>query len=57
MRCVDVVRVAFDMKPLCTCTAKDHGGEPAAKQIEDPFTGDVHAPGMVIKKDGEVERK
>jgi len=57
MRCVDTVRIAWSMEPICTCTAKGHGGEPVEQQIEDPFTGDVHAPGMVIKKDGEVERK
>lgn len=30
-------------------------GEPRDKQILDPVTGDVHAPGLVIKRDGSIE--
>lgn len=30
-------------------------GEPVLNQVEDPFTGDIHAPGLVVKKDGSVE--
>lgn len=55
--CVDVTRILLGFRDLiCTCTRRGHGGEPRDKQIADPFTGDVHAPGLVIKTDGEVVR-
>lgn len=29
-------------------------GEPVLNQIRDPFTGAVHAPGLVVNEDGTV---
>ncbi len=57
-KCVDVYRyLAGFEKPICQCRRKNHDGEPVDQQILDPETGDVHAPGLVVKADGEVVRR
>lgn len=52
--------VLLDKDRLCSCGRSGHEdavtGEPRVEQIEDPFTGDVHAPGAIIRREtGEVE--
>lgn len=54
-QCVDVLRVIVNLSPICHCTIQGHDGEPINQQILDPTTGDVHAPGLVVKEDGTVE--
>lgn len=39
------------------CQSPSHTGEPALVQVRDPFTSDVHAPGMIIKEDGEIVKE
>lgn len=54
--CVDILRMVYTDKTICTCTRQGHSGEPRDQQILDPDTGAVHAPGMVIDKDGGITR-
>lgn len=54
IRCIDVARVVFKMEEICKCRRQNHRGEPRDRQIKDPFTGAVHAPGLRVTKDGEV---
>ena len=30
-------------------------GEAVDRQVRDPFTGDIHAPGLAVREDGSVE--
>lgn len=55
--CTDILRVIANLPEICKCTAPGHSGEPALQQVRDPFSGDVHAPGLVVKNDGEIIRK
>lgn len=55
-KCVDVLRVIVDLREICHCTIEGHDGEPFRQQITDPETGDVYAPGLIVRKDGSVER-
>ncbi len=55
--CVDVARIlAGFTQTICQCTKKGHDGEARNQQVLDPFTGTVHAPGLSVTKDGEVNR-
>lgn len=54
--CVDVLRALFSQKMICECKRARHLGEPVEQQIADPFTGTVHAPGLVVEADGTVVR-
>lgn len=58
--CPDKIFLILGKDTVCTCKKSGHEdaitGEPRRNQIQDPFTGDVHAPGLVVKADtGEVE--
>lgn len=53
--CVDILRSVYADDLICTCTRKNHLGEPVDQQIKDPFTGDIHAPAAIIRENGEVE--
>jgi hypothetical protein len=53
--CVDVLRAVKDLPPICQCKRKNHLGEPRDQQILDPETGTVHAPGLTVDSDGNVE--
>jgi len=55
-RCIDVLRSIYSKELICKCKRKNHMGEPRDQQILDPETNAVHAPGMIIHEDGEVER-
>lgn len=55
-RCIDVVRALFSQESVCKCKKQGHMGEPLGKQILDPETGTVHAPGLVVTNDGQVFR-
>lgn len=55
-QCTDVMRVVFNMDPICKCTRPDHGGEPVNQQIKDPETGTVYAPGLHVTEEGGVIR-
>lgn len=52
--CIDVARAVISDVTICNCKRSGHSGDPAEKQIADPFTGDIHAPGLVVTKEGEV---
>jgi hypothetical protein len=56
--CVDVIRIltgAYQTSgPACGCRNDGHDGEPRDQQVKDPFTGDIHGPGMIAKEDGTV---
>lgn len=52
--CVDVLRSVYTDDLICTCTRKNHFGEPADNQVADPFDGSVHGPGAVVSESGEV---
>lgn len=54
--CVDVVRVVWDLEPICTCTKANHSGEPRDAQVLDPETGTVYGPGIAVTTEGKVER-
>lgn len=57
--CIDRLRALYTTDWICTCTRKLHAekrdGEPTLNQVEDPFTGDIHAPGLVVGEDGQVK--
>lgn len=57
--CVDGLRLFYTNETICTCGRTDHSdkmrGEPRLGQVRDPFTGDIHAPGLVVTEDGTVE--
>lgn len=54
-QCVDVTRILLGRAGLiCQCTRRGHSGEPRDKQIADPETGAVHAPGLAVQQDGTV---
>lgn len=55
-QCIDVMRVIVNLVPICHCPIPEHDGEPFKQQILDPTTGDVHAPGLIVKEDGSIER-
>lgn len=52
--CVDVALILLGRKEICTCTRQAHSGEPRDRQVQDPFTGAIVAPGAIITPDGEV---
>jgi hypothetical protein len=53
---VDVYRFLSGKKePICQCKKKDHGGEARNVQVRDPFTGEIHAPGLTVDTDGNVK--
>ena len=61
-RCYDCAEIGFlvaghGANYKCGCTRPNHSGEPARKQVKDPFTGAVHAPGMEIAEDGTISRR
>lgn len=56
-QCIDVMRVIVDLKEICHCLIPDHRCEAINQQIKDPETGDVYAPGLIVRKDGSVERR
>lgn len=53
--CVDILRAVYTEEMICTCTRKNHAGEANVNQILDPFTGSVHATGLTVSADGEVD--
>lgn len=58
--CPDRILLILGRDLVCSCTKANHqelvSGEPRLQQIEDPFTGDVHGPGMVVSaEDGQVK--
>lgn len=57
--CVDRLRMFYTDMTICTCTRTDHelkrDGEPVVRQVKDPFNGYIHAPGLTVSPDGEVE--
>lgn len=55
--CSDILRVIANLSEICMCQSPSHTGEPALVQVRDPFTSDVHAPGMIIKEDGEIVKE
>jgi hypothetical protein len=55
--CVDVLRAIYSNNLICKCTRRGHAGEPRDKQIMDPETGTVYAPGLEVSIDGEVKRR
>lgn len=52
--CVDVLRSVYTDDTICTCTRKNHSGEPALNQVADPFDGSVHGTAATITQSGEV---
>lgn len=52
--CVDILRSVYTDVQICKCQRRDHSGEPLSRQILDPETGTVHAPGLTVSEDGEV---
>lgn len=54
--CIDIVRLVWDLEPMCTCTRANHSGEPRDAQVLDPDTGTVYGPAVAVTTDGEVER-
>lgn len=55
-KCVDVLRAVYTDEMICQCKRRNHSGEAVEKQVVDPFTGTVHAPGLTVTVDGEVKR-
>lgn len=55
--CIDILRSLYSERLICHCKAAGHSGEPNEKQILDPETGTVHAPGLTVSIDGEVTRR
>lgn len=57
--CVDRLLLLARKDPMCTCKKSGHydavRGEPRRQQVLDPFTGDVHGPGLTVSPDGEVD--
>jgi hypothetical protein len=57
-RCVDVPRAAAGYTDeLCNCRRQGHDGEPVYRQVKDPETETVYAPGVHILKSGTVVRE
>lgn len=56
-QCVDVMAVVMGTETECNCQRPGHDGEPINNQVTDPFTGAVHAPGLVVEQSGEVIHK
>lgn len=54
VECFDIVRIFANLPAICFCTRRNHSGEPRDNQVADPFTGDVHAPGLTVTYEGEV---
>jgi hypothetical protein len=54
-QCVDVIHILLGQPCICQCTRRGHSGEPRDKQIADPETGAVYAPGLTVQQDGTVE--
>lgn len=54
MICVDVLRMVYTSVTICQCTRQGHSGEATDKQIQDPETGAVYAPGLTVEADGSV---
>lgn len=52
--CVDILRSLYTENMICMCSRNEHSGEPVLKQIVDPETGTVYAPGLSVTKEGEV---
>jgi hypothetical protein len=52
--CIDVSLILAGREGFCQCKRKGHDGEPRDKQILDPETGTVHAPGLTVDIDGKV---
>lgn len=56
--CIDRLRAIYSSVHLCECKRKLHAekrdGEPTSNQVEDPFTGNVEAPGLTVNTDGTV---
>jgi hypothetical protein len=52
VNCPDRTFLLLGKEPVCTCKRTDHNdkiaGEPRIQQVEDPFTGDIHGPGLII---------
>lgn len=55
-QCVDVLRALYSDRMICKCRRKNHNGEPMDQQIADPTTGDVYAPGLVVREDGTIDK-
>lgn len=57
--CVDRLRLLVQDDRICTCKKSGHEdamqGEARLKQIADPETGDIHGPGLVVTRNGEVK--
>lgn len=55
--CINISLIFAGRNEICQCIKKDHNaGEPNRKQILDPVTGTVHAPGLTVDMEGEVVR-
>lgn len=54
--CVDILLMAVGRDGFCECQRQGHAGEPVDKQILDPDTGTVYAPGLIVDDDGKVTR-
>lgn len=54
--CVDILLILAGSETVCTCTRKNHDGEPVDQQIADLLTGTVHAPGLEVAEDGTITR-
>lgn len=59
--CVDRLRAFYTNEIICTCGRADHAdkrdGEARYMQSMDPFTGDIHAPGLVVLAEGGIHVK
>lgn len=54
--CVNVSLILLGRNEICECKKQGHNGEPRDQQVLDPETGAVHAPGLTITEEGEVQR-
>jgi hypothetical protein len=59
--CPDKVMILLGKERICTCKRSGHddlvNGEPRTQQVQDPFTEDIHAPGLIVKAEsGALER-
>ena len=53
--CIDIMRWCQDRPLICNCKQVGHSGEPRDKQILDPTTGEIFAPGLKVTKEGKVK--
>lgn len=53
--CDDIMNIILGGKLTCECKRTEHSGEPRDKQILDPTTGEIYAPGLKVTEDGEVK--